>query len=263
MTITPQLKDILSRVITDEDKKTITLTGQLDRKDYVSVNEILTTIGFTWNKKAKAHIGSVSPNNALQVILGGNTGTITTTLETKKEVKKKFQQFYTPDGLADTLVQLAGIKEDDIVLEPSAGNGQIVKAIQRAGSNRVFCFEISEESRKELDAIYGVTILGNDFITDSLISPNVPMFEFNRILMNPPFQKHQDITHVKHAYGLLAEGGRLVSIMSCHPFWASHKVDKEFREWLNEVGAIVEDVEAGAFSESGTEIPTKIVIIDK
>ncbi len=37
--------------------------------------------------------------------------------------------------------------------------------------------------------------------------------EYDRVLMNPPFEHGQDMDHVRHAYELLASGGRIVSIV--------------------------------------------------
>lgn len=90
---------------------------------------------------------------------------------------------------------------------------------------------------------------------------------FDRIVMNPPFADGQDVKHVIHAYGLLSEGGRLVSIMS--PSWRFNSASKfvAFREWLDILAAdgrlTVEDLPAGTFKESGTDIATVIVALQK
>src|SRR4051812_12951690 len=46
-------------------------------------------------------------------------------------IQNEFQFFPTPDALADRLVKLARIGINDKVLEPSAGQGAIIKAIHR------------------------------------------------------------------------------------------------------------------------------------
>jgi hypothetical protein len=43
----------------------------------------------------------------------------------------------------------------------------------------------------------------------------------------------------------------------------SQKKQEEFRQWLEDINAEVEEIEAGAFKESGTNISACIVIIDK
>ena len=71
--------------------------------------------------------------------------------------------------------------------------------------------------------------------------------------MNPPFTKGQDIKHVNHALQFLKPGGKLVAIM------AGNDKSKWFDslEWCYEI----EDVPAGAFKESGTNVATIIVTI--
>lgn len=269
MIIDERTKSILTNMVIDGN--TTTITESLDRKEYVKINEVLQTLGGTWNKKQKCHVWTCSPSDALKVVIGsGSSGTITTTLETKKEIRKQFQCFFTPDALADRMVELAEVKQSDWILEPSAGNGQIIRAIQRVLPQKsVTCYELLEENCQELYKIKGAELMAKDFFSLHKIvkydgnNRPIPKAGFDKILMNPPFSKHQDIAHVQHAHQFLADGGRLVAIMSCHPFWASHKIDVAFREWIEEVGATVEDIPSGEFSESGTEISTKLVVIDK
>ena len=62
-------------------------------------------------------------------------------------------------------------------------------------------------------------------------------------------------------------GGRLVAIMS--PSWKhnSNRKSETFRDWFNhhaDAGrATIEDLPAGTFKESGTDIATVIVVIQK
>lgn len=43
--------------------------GQLDRKQYLAVNEILEHIGGKWNRKQKAHVYAQDPTEALESVL--------------------------------------------------------------------------------------------------------------------------------------------------------------------------------------------------
>ena len=83
--------------------------------------------------------------------------------------------------------------------------------------------------------------------------------------MNPPFSKDQDIDHVLHAYDLLKPGGRMTAVMSNMAGIRSNQKNRAFSEWLDTVGAVVEDIEPGAFKSSfnPTSVNTKIVVIDK
>lgn len=61
----------------------------------------------------------------------------------------------------------------------------------------------------------------------------------------------------------LKSGGRIVTIMSKHWNTSTNKKETEFREWLDTQNHFIEDVDAGAFKESGTNIATQIVVINK
>lgn len=67
----------------------------------------------------------------------------------------------------------------------------------------------------------------------------------NRVVMNPPFTRHQDIDHVRHAYDLLDAGGVLVAIMCESTFFRSDKKSVEFRDFLGSVYAQTIKLEPG------------------
>jgi hypothetical protein len=71
--------------------------GQLDRKLYVAVNKVLTTIKGKWNRKEKAHVFNTSPSDIVEEIL--LTGEYV-------DEKKEFQFFETPTHLAEKLIEL-------------------------------------------------------------------------------------------------------------------------------------------------------------
>jgi hypothetical protein len=81
--------------------------------------------------------------------------------------------------------------------------------------------------------------------------------------MNPPFEKMQDVEHVRHAYALVRPGGWLVSVVSESPFINGNKKGKEFRLWLKRICADVFDLEAGAFKESGTGVKARYIVVRK
>jgi len=88
---------------------------------------------------------------------------------------------------------------------------------------------------------------------------------YDRIIMNPPFSKGQEARHVAHAYRFLKPGGRLVAVTSSMAGERSNKVDKQFREWLDAVGAEEAPLPEGAFKEAinSTNVNTKTIVIDK
>ena len=83
--------------------------------------------------------------------------------------------------------------------------------------------------------------------------------------MNPPFENGQDIDHIRHAYDLLNDGGRIVSIMSAGAFHNSTKKFKDFQQWIDEIGADYYKNPEKSFKDAfkSTNVSTYTVIIDK
>lgn len=160
--------------------------------------------------------------------------------------------FPTPDPLIDQMLERAGIEEGHTVLEPSAGKGSIA---DRMGTG-IDCCEI-RGSLCEILELKGHKVLDNDFMTADIERG------YDRIVMNPPFEKMQDVDHVLKAFDCLNEGGRIVSIMSRSPFFNSTKKAFSFRAWFDEVGGEQIDIPPGAFKESGTGVSSVLVVIDK
>jgi 16S rRNA G1207 methylase RsmC len=86
---------------------------------------------------------------------------------------------------------------------------------------------------------------------------------YDRVLMNPPFEKGQDMEHIQHAFEMLEDLGRLVSVISPGPFFHSSKKAEAFRQWFEDLGGEVIDLPEGSFKDSGTGVASKLVVIDK
>lgn len=223
--------------------------GQLDRALYVKVSKALEGIGGKWKgAKIMGFVFPVDPTEMLNEIAGGK----------KINLKKDFQFFATPSRLCDKIVSLANINEKHSILEPSAGDGAIVKAIAREIPNKIVdCFELMGVNRMLLEKNPNVNLIGNDFITEQVDR------KYDRIIANPPFTNNSDIQHLYKMYDCLKDGGRVVCITSMHWKNSSNKIETEFRKWLDKKNAITEDVDAGEFKESGTMVPTVIIVINK
>lgn len=175
-------------------------------------------------------------------------------------IKKQFQWFPTPSDIASHLISLAEIKSGHSILEPSAGQGAIVNAIHEKFPKLVVdCCELMPENQQVLSRIPYSTFICDDFM--KVDSDWYGMFD--RVIANPPFNKNQDISHVRKMYDCLKKGGRLVSIASKHWQFSENKTEKEFRNWLKKMKATIHDIEAGKFKESGTMISCCIIVIDK
>lgn len=233
---------ILSRV-TVEDNLIFLTCGQLDKKEYKAVNDVLENMGGKWDRTKKAHVFKQDPTDALEQIL--LTGEIIP--------PKKYGYFPTPAALAQHIIKLANISPEHKVLEPSAGQGGIVDHFPGCDA---FCYELLPDNTRVL-ATKGHRVLHEgDFLGVE------PTSWYDRVVMNPPFEKQADIDHVLHAWKFLKPGGRLVAIMASSVEYRENKKTAEFREMLNQYGQL-ERNPAGAFKESGTMVNTVTVVMDK
>lgn len=126
---------------------------------------------------------------------------------------QKAHQFYpTPAGLAQRAVELAEIGPDDACLEPSAGTGGLAEFMPK---DKTTCIEISELRCAILEA-KGYQARCADFLKISALDDptgKTPWHDFDRIVMNPPFDQGRWQAHLEHAATLLQEGGRIVAIL--------------------------------------------------
>jgi predicted RNA methylase len=235
---------------------TVFLTcGQLDRKSYEDVNKCLENIGGKWNRKAKGHVFESDPVELLDnLILTGET----------INLKKQYQFFPTPREIGDLMCKMAEINRYCRVLEPSAGNGQLVDAILASDPESVYMVELNPAMCNELNRrtsnLRPVVILDeSDFLSKGLPEK----IQVDRVVMNPPFSKQQDIDHIYEAFKCLVSGGILVSVVSESPFFRENKKSVAFREWLDENGAEIIDNDPGAFKDSGTMVKTRIIKVRK
>lgn len=221
---------------------------QLNRKLYQEVAKALELIGGKWKGgKVFGFVFATDPTDLLEEIANGE----------KRNLKKEFQFFATSEKLADKLVYLADLKQHDTILEPSAGQGAIIRAINKVCDVVPDCFELMDVNIIVLNkSALRFNLIGDDFLKHNGKT-------YTKIIANPPFTKNQDIDHLKKMYEYLSLGGRLVCITSESWVNGSQKKQVEFKNWLNEIEAEVINIEKGAFKESGTAVGGKIIIINK
>lgn len=165
------------------------------------------------------------------------------------------QLFSTPPDIAKRAVELAGIVAGDRVLEPSAGTGALIDAMNPCPNHdRPAELEIVERNidlcvalrRKPLPSWAHVHC--GDFLDLS----DADIGTFDKIVMNPPFENGADIKHVEHALTFLRPGGRLVAIVAGGP-----RQQRAFEErawhW--------QELPSGTFA--GTGVRSILMAIDK
>ena len=218
------------------------------RKLYLDVNAALEAIGGKWDRKAQGHTFASDPEEALDnAIL---TGEVTP--------PSKNGYFPTPKAIVMKLCDLADIHPGQCVLEPSAGQGAITTELYHRGA-KVFACELLEGNRKVL--------MGDGMPSIALFSePNFMQLEthlkFDRVVMNPPFEKRQDTKHVLRAFQFLKPGGKLVSVMSSGIKFREDRMGQDFRNFVEGHGGQIIDLPEGSFKESGTGVNTVVVTIE-
>lgn len=121
--------------------------------------------------------------------------------------------FVTPVEVAARMIEYANIEDDHIILEPSAGTGNIVNAVLEQYPNApISANELNhtlyDHLKYRFNTQANVTTLQGDFMRYM-----VPRFD--RIIMNPPYSKRQAKKHVDHAITLLKPGGVVVALVPC------------------------------------------------
>lgn len=164
--------------------------------------------------------------------------------------KKDFQFFATSRDEAIPLCQFAGDLVGRRVLEPSAGDGALADVAREMGAE-VITIEKWDVNAKKLRA-KGFEPIERDFLQ---VTPE-EIGLFDAIIANPPFAKNQDIMHVRHMLDFLKPGGSLSVIMSTGWQEGRQRAHRDFIELLEGQEVEITPIEAGAFAEAGTMVPT-------
>ncbi len=218
----------------------------LDRKLYVEVNGALEALGGKWNRSKKAHVFAEDPRDAIdQVLVDGAFS----------DKRRDLDQFFTPTALANLVVDGADVA-GKTVLEPSAGHGALALSAIRHGASGVMCIEKDEACCKVLSAA-GLNVLHSDFLDWSS-----PRFTYDRVVMNPPFSRQQDIVHVTRALQFVKPGGRLVAVMAAGARFRQDRRAVEFRELVDANDGDIAELPAQPFRESGTDVNAVVVTIN-
>jgi len=247
----PEIVEVLKSATIDD--KGLVLP-KLDPKVYQKVKKFLELTGWTWNKKAQTHLpdSEESKQNLLKLI---ESGSVT-------DKQKLFQAYYTPDDVADQLVNYAGIQNAMSILEPSAGLGSLVKAVYGLHNRRhlqVTCVDINPEATAHLKNEGFDKVIEADFLTLSVNDLGL----YDRVLMNPPFTDRQDAKHILHAMQFLRPGGYLVAILSLAWNFRSESEYGKLARLVQDFGEVMADLPQGTFRSEGTNIATQIIRIRK
>lgn len=239
---------------------------QVDPILYNEINEVIVRLGGKWKGgRTKAHIFQEDPAPLIQFVLA--TGTM--------PPKNPEAFFPTPETVAHgvmTMAELDKLLDEDLILEPQAGNAALLDYLQAHADEflidenhaplkpRIHLVEKSPLRCAILRAKGYVNVQQQDFLqydTD---------LRFARILMNPPFSvpgsKTAYIDHILHAFTFLAPGGVLTSVAPDHFIRHEDQPSQSFLELITSNGYF-ETNDRNAFKESGATVQTVTIALEK
>lgn len=179
-----------------------------------------------------------------------------------KEVSKDLQYYRTPDKLADDILGDIYIGEDYQILEPSCGDGSLLRAIkirrqQLARIHDWQCPAYFKTIGVEVDAErcehcrqQGFSVYNDNFLTWQTD------YKFDLIVMNPPFYGTHYRKHIAKAFEILKDDGEIHAILPVTAMLNDY-IESKYRH------VTFKSLPMGSFAESGTNVNTCIVKITK
>ncbi len=193
----------------------------------------------------------------------------------RNEKQITMQQFSTPLAMAYIAAVAAGLRRDDIVLEPSAGTGSLavmaLPALDATAGGRLIVNELAADRAGLL-----TKILQHQKVTRhdaEQIRERLPEIRPSVVIMNPPFSRSPgiermrldaDITHVWSAYATLQPGGRLVAVTSaaCEP--GSRRWDRIFKRLVTPPRVLLSiPIDGSLYQSRGTHAETRLSVIER
>jgi len=185
----------------------------------------------------------------------------------RSEEQLLFQQFSTPADIAAIAVLMAAIGPDDVVLEPSAGNGLLIA--QAPACAVLQLNEIDDVRRAGLTRGFAAaTITADDGAM--LVTKHAALARPTVVLMNPPFARSlgrgaDDLAAARHLMAALrrvSPGGRVVAIM---PDWFTNsaRMRDAYAKVLAGSSVRTSLRFESCYRKHGTDVAVRLYVIDK
>ena len=185
----------------------------------------------------------------------------------RSEEQIEWQQFSTPLDLAAVALVLAAATPEDVVLEPSAGNGLLVAQLGRVAALQLN--EIDPARRARLLATFpDAPVSGHDGAAIASIMASLPRPSL--IIMNPPFSRSigrgvdalAAVRHLQAAIKRVRPNGRVVAIM---PDWFSNsaRMGEIWAATLDQVSVRTSIRLTDAYGKHGTGVAVRLYVLDK
>ena len=192
----------------------------------------------------------------------------------RSEEQVRLQQFSTPLPMAYAALKAAAVRPGDAVLEPSAGTGMLGVmaqcALGRQAAGALHLNEIAPVRAAVLAGLFPkaeVTRHNAEALADFLprVRPSV-------VLMNPPFsatpgvsrsRRGADLTHVRSAFAMLPEGGRLVAVTSANCVPGDAAWNDAFAPRSGARVVFTMAIDGLAYARRGTGFDTRLTVLDR
>ena len=136
--------------------------------------------------------------------------------------------FPTPRAVVEMMMQGEPLA-DAVVLEPSAGRGDIVRYCKEQGARCVKACEINDTLRT---ALYNECyVVAADFLTVS----REQVADVTHIIMNPPFTNV--VRHILHAWDIAPDGCTIITLCPSSRFSCNYGEIKKLKEIIDLYGA--------------------------
>ena len=226
ITISPEVRSAILAAKRGDKSLDFGPPGSMATPLYKQVVKILDQLAIKWDKKLKCHCSESPIGIILDAALSGGV---------VRDERKTFQFFPTVSNVAWNMAKAA---LEDLthhgpirLLEPSGGDGALVRAAQAVGpeyGHKSFSLSIVElDGRHEskLRTFNPATLFIGDFLSIAkdvgagISTPNgsPKLGEYDVIIMNPPFSGGRDLAHIAAAVKLLRPGGICVAL--CGSRW--------------------------------------------
>lgn len=178
----------------------------------------------------------------------------------RRDQREGLDFYPTPEPLAYKMVEWAGIRPNERVLEPSAGDGAIARYMPADGVDLTLVEPSDDLGSRALLRAPSARLVGSTFENYHMVNKH------HVIVMNPPFGMggKTAMDHLSKASRHLRPGGRIVALIPTGP-----SADRRFDAWWesDDAKGLTMSAEvilpAVAFERAGTSVMTRVVIIDK
>jgi adenine-specific DNA-methyltransferase len=100
----------------------------------------------------------------------------------KQSSKNKFGQYFTPEVVAEFMIDLADLTQESKILEPSCGEGIFLELLQQKGFNNISAYEIDKDLAIDFPFVH----------YESFVSAKIDE-KFDLVIGNPPYIRWKNL----------------------------------------------------------------------